>query len=386
MASNLNIRQRSLKAKNGAKDLFGGASDIPAFVGDEELFTRLLSLERKRTERTGDPFILMILDISLLDGCVPQRQIGEMCDAIRTATRDTDVHGWYAFPSMLGSIFTASRNDDRTAVLSALERKIETALHRVLQPVERSNVRISYHFYPEDFEDGKPILKSDEKLYPDLHKQDRSRIIYHGLKRAIDIGGSLFGLALFSPLFLVISALIKFTSEGPVFFRQRRIGRFGQEFWFLKFRTMYVNNDPDIHQQYVTKLITAPREVEVDGQKPLYKIGKDPRVTRLGSFLRKTSFDELPQFINVLRGEMSLVGPRPPIPYEVACYRSWHRRRLLEVKPGITGLWQVYGRSRTTFDEMVRLDLRYVQQQSLWLDLKILLKTPVAVLSGQGAV
>ena len=247
-------------------------------------------------------------------------------------------------------------------------------------------MRISYHFYPEDFEDGKPILKSDEKLYPDLHKQDRSRIIYHGLKRAIDIGGSLFGLALFSPLFLVISALIKFTSEGPVFFRQRRIGRFGQEFWFLKFRTMYVNNDPDIHQQYVTKLITAPREVEVDGQKPLYKIGKDPRVTRLGSFLRKTSFDELPQFINVLRGEMSLVGPRPPIPYEVACYRSWHRRRLLEVKPGITGLWQVYGRSRTTFDEMVRLDLRYVQQQSLWLDLKILLKTPVAVLSGQGAV
>ena len=116
MASNLNIWQRSLKAKNGAEDLFGGASDIPAFVGDEELFTRLLSLERKRTERTGDPFILMILDISLLDGCVPQRQIGEMCDAIRTATRDTDVHGWYAFPSMLGSIFTATRNDDRTAV------------------------------------------------------------------------------------------------------------------------------------------------------------------------------------------------------------------------------------------------------------------------------
>ena len=117
----------------------------------------------------------------------------------------------------------------------------------------------------------------------------------------------------------------------------------------------------------------------------VYKLTSDPRVTPLGRFLRKTSLDELPQFVNVLRGDMSLVGPRPPIPYEFACYAPWHRRRLLEVAPGITGLWQVTGRSRTTFDDMVRLDLAYVRRQSLWLDLKILLKTPLAVVSGGGA-
>ena len=111
----------------------------------------------------------------------------------------------------------------------------------------------------------------------------------------------------------------------------------------------------------------------------------DPRVTPLGRFLRKTSLDELPQFINVLKGDMSLVGPRPPIPYEFENYDTWHRRRVLEAKPGITGLWQVMGRSRTTFDEMVRLDLQYIRDQSFWLDLKILVKTPVAVLSGSGA-
>jgi len=375
-----------MKTQNSARNPLYDASKISASIVDERLFNHMLSLERKRTERTGDPFVLMILDISRLNGSVPQRKIGEICDAIHTATRDIDVHGWYTFPSALGSIFTTSRADDSVAVLSTLSRKVNTALSKVLQPAEMSMVRISCHFYPEDFEDGEPVFKSDEKLYPDLHSRDRSRIVYHGLKRAIDIGGSLFGLALFSPVFLAIPILIKLTSRGPVFFKQRRIGRFGREFSFLKVRTMHVNNDPKIHQQYVTKLILAPNEVAVAGRKPLYKISHDPRVTSVGSFLRKTSLDELPQFINVLRGEMSLVGPRPPIPYEVACYSCWHRRRLMEVKPGITGLWQVHGRSRTTFDEMVRLDLRYVRQQSLWLDLVILLKTPMAVLSGQGAI
>jgi lipopolysaccharide/colanic/teichoic acid biosynthesis glycosyltransferase len=117
----------------------------------------------------------------------------------------------------------------------------------------------------------------------------------------------------------------------------------------------------------------------------IYKIVSDPRVTQTGRLLRKSSLDELPQLINVLKGEMSLVGPRPPLPYEYERYSTWHRRRLMEVKPGITGLWQVNGRSRTTFDEMVRLDLEYVRSWSIWLDLKILLRTPAAVLSGEGA-
>jgi lipopolysaccharide/colanic/teichoic acid biosynthesis glycosyltransferase len=149
----------------------------------------------------------------------------------------------------------------------------------------------------------------------------------------------------------------------------------------LKFRSMHMDNDPGIHEEYVRKLIAN----EVMDSGGAYKIKDDPRVTPIGRFIRRTSLDELPQFVNVLTGEMSLVGPRPPISYEFETYALWHRRRVLEVKPGITGIWQVHGRSRTTFDEMVRMDLLYIRNQSIWLDLKILLKTPLAVISGAGA-
>jgi lipopolysaccharide/colanic/teichoic acid biosynthesis glycosyltransferase len=182
-------------------------------------------------------------------------------------------------------------------------------------------------------------------------------------------------------------ALIKLTSKGPVIFEQERLGQRGVRFKCLKFRTMYTNNDPKIHQDYVRQYIAGKdglNKCEGSG-KPVYKLVKDPRVTFIGSFLRKTSLDELPQFWNVLRGDMSLVGPRPPVPYEFEVYDIWHRRRVLEVKPGVTGLWQVSGRNRTRFDEMVRLDLRYCQTWSLWLDLKILLATPRAVFNGGGA-
>jgi lipopolysaccharide/colanic/teichoic acid biosynthesis glycosyltransferase len=144
---------------------------------------------------------------------------------------------------------------------------------------------------------------------------------------------------------------------------------------------MKVNNDPAIHKAYVQNLI----QKKVDQSNGTFKIKNDPRITKVGRFIRKTSLDELPQFINVLKGEMSLVGPRPPIPYEFEHYYLWHRRRILEAKPGITGEWQVQGRSRTTFDDMVRMDLHYIRHQSVWLDLKILIKTPFAVVSGDGA-
>src|SRR6185295_9862649 len=166
-----------------------------------------------------------------------------------------------------------------------------------------------------------------------------------------------------------------------VFYRQRRLGRHGTEFTFLKFRSMYVANDSKIHREFTQNLIRG----KTDGASGVYKIQKDPRITRFGSILRTSSLDELPQFINVLMGTMSLVGPRPPIPYEFECYQLWHRRRILEAKPGITGLWQVNGRSSTSFDEMVRMDLQYIKERSLWIDLKILLKTPYAVIGGRGA-
>jgi lipopolysaccharide/colanic/teichoic acid biosynthesis glycosyltransferase len=147
---------------------------------------------------------------------------------------------------------------------------------------------------------------------------------------------------------------------------------------------MYVNVDHAIHQAYVTQFINANAPA-AGGGNATFKIVNDPRVTPVGRFLRKTSLDELPQFWNVVRGEMSLVGPRPPLPYEVAQYKPWHYRRVLDAKPGVTGLWQVTGRSRTTFDDMVRLDLRYARTYSVWTDLKILLATPRAVFSGKGA-
>jgi lipopolysaccharide/colanic/teichoic acid biosynthesis glycosyltransferase len=150
---------------------------------------------------------------------------------------------------------------------------------------------------------------------------------------------------------------------------------------------MYTNNDSKIHQEFIQQFIAgqAGPDKSAQGKTAVYKITNDPRVTAVGRFLRKTSLDEFPQFWNVLRGEMSLVGPRPPVPYEYQVYDTWHRRRVLEVRPGVTGLWQVSGRSRMCFDDMVRLDLRYSQSWSLGLDLKILMATPRAVLGGEGA-
>jgi lipopolysaccharide/colanic/teichoic acid biosynthesis glycosyltransferase len=200
----------------------------------------------------------------------------------------------------------------------------------------------------------------------------------------MDILGSLIALIVFSPAFLVIALAISISSRGPILFRQRRVGQHGIPFDMLKFRSMRVNNDASIHREYVKSLVSGkaqPQPVNGNGGH-LYKLAADPRITPVGAFLRRTSLDELPQFVNVLKGEMSLVGPRPPIPYEIEAYDIWHWRRVLEAKPGVTGLWQVSGRNRTTFDDMVRLDLRYAKHCSLWLDLKILLRTPLAVLEG----
>jgi lipopolysaccharide/colanic/teichoic acid biosynthesis glycosyltransferase len=207
------------------------------------------------------------------------------------------------------------------------------------------------------------------------------------VKRIIDIAGSALALILCSPLFVAIALAIKVSSKGSVLFRQQRIGQYGKLFTFLKFRSMYVNNDDFVHQKFVTELISSESKDKSPGKDGdgVYKLKDDKRITGVGRFLRRTSLDELPQLFNVLQGEMSLVGPRPAIPYELAAYQTWHRRRVLETKPGITGVWQVTGRSRVKFDEMVRMDLRYALAWSPWLDVKILLRTPFAVIRGSGA-
>jgi lipopolysaccharide/colanic/teichoic acid biosynthesis glycosyltransferase len=180
---------------------------------------------------------------------------------------------------------------------------------------------------------------------------------------------------------------IALTSKGPVLFRQQRLGEGGVPFVFYKFRSMRSEVDDRIHRDYVSNLIDGNLESVNQGKaaRPLYKMVADPRVTPIGRIIRRTSIDELPQLLNVLKGEMSLVGPRPPIPYEVERYQPWHLQRILGIKPGITGLWQVQGRSRTCFDDMVRLDLQYIRRCSLALDIKILLKTVYVVLKCDGA-
>ena len=227
------------------------------------------------------------------------------------------------------------------------------------------------------------LFRSEGDIYRDLDRKQRPETPADIVKRAIDLVGSLIALILLLPTFALIAAFVKLTSRGPVFYRQKRVGQYGKLFDFYKFRSMYSNNDPGLHRDYVTKLIEGANHVQQPNG--MYKLVNDPRVTRVGRFLRRSSLDELPQFFNILRGDMSLVGPRPPLPYEFESYRAWHRRRVLDIKPGLTGLWQVKGRSRTTFDEMVRMDLHYARTRSLWMDIKIILQTPVAMFSGTGA-
>ncbi len=202
----------------------------------------------------------------------------------------------------------------------------------------------------------------------------RPRLIYRAAKRIIDLLGGLLGTVVTLILAVPISVAIKFDSPGPVLFRQTRVTRNGIRFRFYKFRTMVV--DATMRQAQLDRLNEATG--------PIFKIRDDPRVTRVGRFLRRYSLDELPQFLNVVKGDMSLVGPRPPLDHEVIQYSDFHRKRLL-VKQGMTGLWQISGRSKLTFEKMVDLDVYYVENQSLKLDLQILAQTLPIVVKGIGS-
>jgi lipopolysaccharide/colanic/teichoic acid biosynthesis glycosyltransferase len=205
---------------------------------------------------------------------------------------------------------------------------------------------------------------------------------YPLVKRILDVVGGTLALALALPMLAVVAIWIKCDSPGPVLFRQIRVGRDGKRFTMYKFRSMRSDADETIHREYFLQLLKAQ---QADQGTTVFKVPRDPRVTRAGAILRKTSLDELPNLFNVLRGEMSLVGPRPAIPYEVDAYDPWMRRRL-EVRPGITGLWQVRGRSRLSVEQMLQLDVEYVHRQSLLLDLTILLLTlPTVLAPGKAA-
>jgi lipopolysaccharide/colanic/teichoic acid biosynthesis glycosyltransferase len=382
------VPQERTTNTNTVESVFDATLAIERGALGEEAFKRLIAIERKRTERSKSPFVLMLLEVTNHQNLEKtKRALDCIVTALLPACRDTDLVGWYKENAVVGAMFTGLVISDRNTILSAILTRVSETLRNELTFEQFSQISISFHLFPDDWENDKPGRPSNSALYPDLTTHDQNRRPLLIVKRTIDILGSAAITLLCLPLFVAIAVAVRLSSKGPILFRQERIGQFGQSFTFLKFRSMYVDNDHKVHQEFVRKLIAPEQgsDDHADSKQAVYKITNDKRITPIGRFLRRTSLDELPQFFNVLKGDMSLVGPRPPIPYELAAYQTWHRRRVLEVKPGITGLWQVTGRSRVKFDEMVRLDLRYATSWSPWLDVKILLLTPMAVIRGSGA-
>ena len=340
-------------------------------------FLDCLRLEKRRVDRSKAPLSIAVFSVEQDPGG-GNKEIEKLLYYLHKNTRETDIKGWVS-PNSIGLILPDTDEKGVNSLVKKLAEsggKVNYSVISGTYPVDIFSRLLSEGRDPADFSP----LDTDDHL--------ESRRLRRILKRVMDIVGSCLGLLLFSPLLALTAIAIKMTSRGPAVFKQVRLGKSGGRFSFYKFRSMYCNVDDEIHREYVSNLIDGEHEKINQGEakKPLYKMKSDPRITPIGKFIRKTSIDEMPQLLNVLKGEMSLVGPRPPLPYEVEKYKPWHLRRILEVKPGITGLWQVDGRSKTSFNDMVRLDLRYAQNWSLWLDIKILLKTVRAVLRPSGAV
>lgn len=387
---NLLFKDRTRNSGSSLISSWFGVSTREPFDGflSERDFQHSLSLEVKRAERSHKSLLLMLLDTrKLLESAAYRVVLSNILSTLSSFTRETDMRGWYQEGSVIGIVFTEIDTSEKMLAEKAVHERITERLGASLSDSYSKQIAITLRFLPESWTSGTEVDSGNGDPHlgpltaPDSKKASRL------LKRVIDVVGSLSAVVVLSPIFAAVAVLIKLTSEGPVFFRQRRVGWQGRPFECLKFRSMHVANDASVHREFVRKLIAGKMTCNSDNGKALaeFKLKDDPRVTALGRVLRKTSLDEIPQFWNVLKGEMSLVGPRPAIPYEIAYYDTWHRRRVLNVKPGITGLWQVCGRSRTTFDEMVRLDIRYATSWSIWLDLKILIRTPGVVLSGNGA-
>jgi lipopolysaccharide/colanic/teichoic acid biosynthesis glycosyltransferase len=321
----------------------------------------------------------MVIDVAALKNVLasPEGIAGSLGEGLHHCLRGTDICGLLKGDSLVGVILTEVEQDKVDAAQMIVAHKTRMKLASLLSDDLVQQIVISFRIFPAAGGTG----MFDMTFYPELLATDFRTKGGEIAKRSLDIIGSLFGLLLFAPLFIVLPILIKRSSKGPVFFFQDRIGLNGKPFRLIKFRSMYLDNDDVIHREYVTKLIQG----KVESSQGIFKIQGDPRITPIGTYLRKYSLDELPQFINVLKGDMALVGPRPPIRYEVENYCGWQRNRLMGKKPGITGLWQVTGRSSTSFDDMVRLDLRYFRGWSLLLDIKILLRTPAAVFKTKGA-
>lgn len=342
----------------------------------EKIFDDMLQRERKRTERNQKPFALILVHIRHLVKTRASKSIRNLSVALEECFREIDVKGWYKQNSDIGIICPEIEPEH----VNALKKKVEKSLDKSLPAPFRDSLSVTYICFPHVDSD---IISSEKmhSVYPELKSNTPKKITDETLKRTLDLFFATFALIVSLPIFVFFAVGIKLTSPGPVFFRQKRIGFGGKPFTCLKFRTMHTNNDQTVHEKFAKDFIKA-RNTQACEDTKAFKMVKDKRITPIGKILRKTSLDELPQFINVLLGTMSVVGPRPPIKYEVDEYHIWHRRRVMEVKPGITGFWQVHGRSSTNFETMVRMDIYYIKYRSILLDIQLILQTPLSIFKG----
>ncbi len=345
-----------------------------------ESFRGLLERERARAERTGQEFSLVVFDAARQNGTA-LACLKELAGTLASRVRASDEVGWFSEKSIGVALPATSaegawkfaddvsnRTDSR---IPSFDRTVYTYPTKWIDADDGSGdgrrPRISAtaprpENSPMMHDGGRAIESLEEILAPPMP----------AWKRALDIAGSLAALLIFSPVFLAVAIFIRIVSPGPVFYKQRRVGYLGKTFTFWKFRTMHVNNDATGHQNYLSSLIS--------GDAPMIKLDadRDPRIIPGGRALRQSCLDELPQLINVLLGDMSLVGPRPCLPYEAEEYLAWHARRFDSV-PGMTGLWQVNGKNKLTFKQMIRFDIQYARTVSPWLDIRILMRTVPAI-------
>ena len=335
-------------------------------------FLRMVQREKRRTDRSHSALSLAVLVVDPNGGST----LPQVLAMVLSMVRETD--------------YVTATDDQCIAVLlpDTGEAGLRSFLDKVALSRDAQGTRAAGATYPEASFDRliAERLGTPRSRHPaDADEPSPLRANGYRGKRALDVLGALVALILLSPLMLVVALLIRLTSPGPAIFRQTRVGQGGATFTMLKFRSMRTDIDDSAHRAFVASLIDGKVKPSGGSTAGSFKIKGDPRVTAIGRFIRKSSIDELPQFYNVLRGDMSLVGPRPPVQYEADKYKAWHRRRVFEMKPGLTGIWQVEGRSRVSFDDMVRMDLRYLQHCSLRFDLGILLRTVSVVLTCEGA-
>jgi lipopolysaccharide/colanic/teichoic acid biosynthesis glycosyltransferase len=340
-------------------------------------FQQQLHREMRRADRIKSPLSIALFSVGEAGGA-DRADFERLLHTLVASKRETDLLGY------LGDYRVAILlTDTDESGARVLEEKIarRAGLGELTCDVASYPARLFETVMGED------VVRPQGEAARDLMDSATRRHRGYLGKRLLDLVGALAGIVLLSPIMLAAAAAVALTSRGPIVYKQMRIGRGGQPFSVYKFRSMYTNVDDRIHREYIDKYINGnAQETDHGGDgKPFFKMKSDPRITPVGRFIRKTSIDELPQFFNVLKGDMSLVGPRPPLPYEVEKYQPWHLRRVLEAVPGVTGLWQVDGRSTTTFDEMVRMDLRYIRDCSLGTDVNILLKTVRVVLACKDA-